>query len=109
MKLVKKGQGQMYDAKQHFGCWAMRLLAADKDTQKLSASISHFLPGGGAEMTSSPLERIYYVLAGSLKAIGKTKEYLMEPGDTFYIPPNEEREIRVQGTEPATILVVVAK
>jgi quercetin dioxygenase-like cupin family protein len=41
---------------------------------------------------------------------GKNKdEYLLEPGDTLYIPPGEERSIEVVGTEPATMLVIIVK
>ena len=58
-------------------------------------------------MSSSPLVRAYFVIDGSLLVKGKTEEHLLEPGDLFYIAPNEEREIQVLGADPATILVIM--
>ena len=108
MKVVRKSEGQPADAKGHFGCWTTHKLAADKDTQYgLGITLSHFLPDGGAEMSPSPRERAYFVLSGSLVVKGKAEEYALEPGDLIYIAAGEEREIKVAGTEPATILVII--
>jgi len=109
MKLIKRGEGEPYEAKRHFGCWAMRKLVPEKDSQRLNVALSHFLPQGGAEMSSSPLERAYFVIAGSLLVKGKAEEYLLGPGDLLYIAAGEEREIQACGTEPATILVIMTK
>ena len=109
MKLIKKGDGETYEAKRHFGCWAMRKLVPEKDSQRLNIALSHFLPQGGAEMSSSPLERAYFVISGSLLVKGKTEGHVVEPGDMIYIAAGEEREIEVRGAEPATILVIMTK
>jgi len=109
MKLVKMGEGEVYEAKRHSGCFAMRKLDPEKVSKRLNIGLSHFLPGGGAEMSSSPLERAYYVISGSLTVKGKTEQYVLKPGDMLYIAPGEEREVKVQGTEPATILVIMTK
>ena len=109
MKLIKKGEGEPHEAKRHFGCWSMLKLVPEKDSQRLNIGLSHFLPQGGAEMSSSPLERAYFVISGSLLVKGKTEEHLLEPGDLFYISPGEEREIQNRGTEPVTMLVVMTK
>ncbi len=109
MKLVKKGQGEHHDAKGHFDQWGIRMLDSAKDTQRLTITISHFLPQGGAEMSSSATERVYFIISGSLLVKGKAEEHLLEPGDLLYIAPGEEREIQTYGTEPASILVIVNK
>lgn len=107
MKLIQKGDGQQYEGKGHFNCWNMRKLSAETDSQQLNISISHFLPHGGAEMSSSPHERVYFGLSGSILVKGEAQEYLLEPGDLIYIAPGEERAVQVPGTEPATILVII--
>ena len=107
MKLIKNGEGEIYEAKRHFSCWAMRKLVPEQDSQRLNIALSHFLPEGGAEMSSSPLERAYYVIAGSILVKGKGEKFVLEPGDAIYIAPGEEREVQVVGTEPATILVMI--
>jgi mannose-6-phosphate isomerase-like protein (cupin superfamily) len=80
---------------------------AAKDSRRLSISLSHFLPQGGAEMSSSPKERAYFILSGSMLVKGKTEEYRLNQGDLIYIAPSEEREVQVIGTEPVTSLVII--
>lgn len=110
MKLVKKSQGTQYEAKGHFGNWSVHKLEAGKDTQcGLGISLSHFLPDGGAEMSSAPINRVYFVLAGSIMVKGKAEEHLLESGDLIYIAAGEERDMHVMGTEPATVLVLIIK
>ena len=109
MKLIKKDDGEIYEAKRHFGYWAMRKVVPERDSKRLNIGLSHFLPQGGAEMSSSPLERVYYCIAGSLLVKGKAEEHLLEPGDLLYIAAGEEREFQAQGTEPATILVIMTQ
>ena len=106
MQVVKKGEGQPYEAKRHFGVWSVRKLAAEKDSQ-VNVSLSHFLPQGGAEMSSSPKERVYFVVSGSMVVKEKAEEYVLEAGDLIYIAAGEDREIQVPGPEPVTILVII--
>jgi quercetin dioxygenase-like cupin family protein len=107
MKVIKDGEGEKYEAKRHSGCWSMYKLQSGKETRRTNVSLSHFLPDGGAEMSSSPKERVYVVLAGSVKVAGKSEQHILEPGDTIYIAAGEERAVQVVGTEPATILVII--
>lgn len=107
MKLIKKAQGIPYEAKGHQGCWAFRKLEASKESRRLTVGISHFLPQGGAEMSSSPKERAYFVISGTMLVKGKREEFELHPGDLIYIGPGEEREIQVLGTEPVTSLVMI--
>ena len=97
-----------YEGRGHFNCWNTQKLASGKDSQRLSISLTHFLPNGGAEMLPSPKERVYLCLSGSILLKGqKADEYYLEPGDMIYINPGEERSVEVIGTEPATILVFI--
>jgi quercetin dioxygenase-like cupin family protein len=108
MKLVKNGEGVEYDAKGHTLCYVMNKLVIGKDTKKMNVGLSHFLPNGGAEMSSAPVERAYYVMSGKIKVTGKKGEdYVVGAGDVIYIGPGEEREMKVIGTEPSTIIVMV--
>jgi quercetin dioxygenase-like cupin family protein len=107
MKLIKHGQGVQYEAPGHFNCYAMNKLGVGQDTKRLAIGMSHFLPGGGAQMSSSAKERAYYVLSGTLKITGKNEEYEINPGDLIYIGAGEERAFQAMGTEPATILVII--
>ncbi len=109
MKVVRIGEGSLYDAPGHFNCSCMNKVVAGEDSQRTTIAVSHFLPEGGADMSSSPKERVYVVLAGKIKIIGKTEEHILEARQMIYIAPGEERGFKVLGTEPASILVVLTE
>jgi len=108
MKVVRMGDGIPYDAPKHFNYWSMNKIFGD-DAQRLTIGVSHFLPGGGAEMSSSAMERVYYVIRGSILVKGKNEEHILGADDMIYFGPGEERGFEVQGTTPATIIVIIAR
>ena len=52
-------------------------------------SSSYYLPGAKAEMSASPLERIYVVLDGQLTVEFEDETVILNRMDTVYIGPNE--------------------
>jgi quercetin dioxygenase-like cupin family protein len=109
MKLIKKSEGTPYDAGKHFNVWSTRKLAADEDSHRITVSLSHFLPNGGVEMSGSPSEKIYYVLSGSMIVTTESEECTLQAGDIVYFGPNEERAVRIAGSEVCTVLVCIVK
>ena len=109
MKVVKKGAGEQYDPARHSHCWSVHKITPGQESQLLNIGLSHFLPHGGAEMSASQLERVYFLVSGSMRVKGKAEEHVLETGDLIYIGAGEEREVQVVGGEPATILVIMAK
>lgn len=108
MKLIKREEGLAKTAKKHFLQCGVSKVSTERESIRLNCSVSHFLPGGGAEMYASPTERAYFGLTGTLNIKDKQgNEFVLEPGDTLYLPPGEERSIEVLGNEPATMLVVI--
>ncbi len=109
MKLIKASQSEPYEAKRHFNCWTAHKITPAIGAKNINISYSHFLPNGGAEMCSSPMERVYYLLEGSMAVKGQNEEHILEPGDMLYIPAGEERSVQVLTNKPATILVIMSK
>jgi quercetin dioxygenase-like cupin family protein len=109
MKLIKVGEGTPYNAPKHFGYWSINKVTPGNISQVVQVGVSHFLPGGGAEFSSSPSERVYFCIDGKITVKGKNEEYHLEPGDMIYIAAGEERSFQVSNTKPATILVIIAK
>ncbi len=105
MKVVRKSEGTPYEAPLHFNVWSTRKLASQKDTARTAVSLSHILPNGRVDMSGSPQEKVYYVIAGSLAVKTKTGEAVLEAGDIVYFAGGEEREGHVVGTDVCTILV----
>jgi quercetin dioxygenase-like cupin family protein len=108
MKLIKREEGFPKQAKRHALQSGISKVSPEQGSNKLHCSVSHFLPGGGAEMYASPTERAYFGLTGALRIKGEGgEEYVVTPGDTLYLPPGEARSIEVCGIEPASMLVIV--
>jgi quercetin dioxygenase-like cupin family protein len=59
-------------------------------------------------MSSSPKERIYYVVKGSITVNDENGEsHVLDPGDLIYIAPGEERDMIINGGKPAEVLVFI--
>jgi len=108
MKVVRKTEGEVYQAVDHFNMWGA-LKVKEGESVRTTVSWSHFLPDGGAKMKPSTRERLYFMISGSITVKGKDEEHTLHPGDAIYIAPNEERSISVNDNQPATMLVVVVR
>lgn len=108
MKVIKAGEGSVYDAPNHFNMWGVRKFGPPEGAKGINVSISEFLPNGGATMSSSDKERIYYVLRGSISIEDGTGEIFdLEENDMIYIPPGEKRSMAVKGLIAARVLVMM--
>jgi len=69
---------------------------------------SYYLPQAKAEMAATPLCKVYVMLDGNLTIELKDgSKHVIGKGDSVYIEPNEEREIRNETNAVATMLVVM--
>lgn len=98
-----------YDAPKHFRMRALRMHGFDEDGSKLKVGLSHFLPGGGAERGSSPVERLYIVLSGEITVTAGGTEVTLRAMDSCHIPAGEEREVINRSDAVASMLVVMPK
>jgi quercetin dioxygenase-like cupin family protein len=108
MKLKRFAEAKSYEAPNHRGCTALRLIGADEGATRFVVGLSHFLPGGGAGPDSSPTEKIYLVLAGELTVIAGASETVLSANDSCFIAPNEVREIVNRSNDVVTMLVAVS-
>ncbi|MEM0240396.1 MAG: cupin domain-containing protein [Thermosphaera sp.] len=109
IKKVELKDAKPYEAPKHFNMVALRLHSRDTTgTQKFWVGLSHFLPGGGAEMDAGP-ERVYFVLSGTITVIDEEgNRYTLGPMDSIYIPSGVKRRIINETNMPASMLVVVS-
>lgn len=105
---VKLDEAKPYDAPGHFKMVSMRL--QHKDTtgaRSFWVGLSHFLPGGGAEMAVSDTDKVYVLISGKLSIITENgKEIILEPLDSLYIAAGEKRSIINKTNMPASMLVI---
>jgi quercetin dioxygenase-like cupin family protein len=109
MEITRFGEAKRYDAPKHFDMRSLRLQGCDASSAGFAwVGLSHFLPGGGAEMDSSPLEKIYVVIEGeiTIELADGTKKVLGKL-DSCFIPGGEGRAIRNDANSVATMLVAM--
>ena len=107
--LVKRFRdAQPYQAPNHYDMRAVRLQGFEPGGPAKSwVGLSHFLPGGGAGPDSSPLEKVYVVLAGEVTVRAAGQEVTLGPLDSCFIPGDETREVKNLGNAVATMIVVM--
>lgn len=108
MEVVKASEGSVYEAANHFGMWGIRKFGPPEGAKAVNVSISEFLPGGGAKLTASDKERVYYVLRGSVTVTEENGTvHRVDSEDMIYILPGEKRSMSVNGNVAARVLVIV--
>jgi quercetin dioxygenase-like cupin family protein len=107
--VTRIGQARRYDAPKHFDMRSLRLQGFDASGATFAwVGLSHFLPGGGAEMDAGPIEKIYVVIEGevTIELEGGATQVL-GPLDSCFIPAGEKRAIRNDTNLVASMLVVM--
>ena len=113
MQVKKITDAKPYEAKLHWDMSALRLQGLEaSDLKNFSCSLSYFLPGGGAEWSSSPNEKVYVVLEGEAtiltKTDGKEIAHSLTKLDSCVIDYNEERAVENRTNQVLTMLVIVS-
>jgi len=103
---VKDAEGTPYDAAKHSEVYGLQKFT-EADTKRTTVCYSYFQPNGGAELSSSPKERVYYVVKGSITVCGPEEKHVLNQGDCVYIAPGEERDMVVNNGKPAEVLVFI--
>jgi quercetin dioxygenase-like cupin family protein len=108
MKVTRFAEAQPYEAPNHRDMRGLRLQGfAAGGPENFWVGLSHFLPGGGAGPDSSPLEKVYVVLAGAVTVQTPDAEVVLRPHDSCCIPGGETRTVHNHGNEVASMLVVM--
>jgi quercetin dioxygenase-like cupin family protein len=105
---VKDAQGTPYDAAKHFEVYGLQKIT-EAQSKRTTVCYSYFQPNGGAEMSASPKERVYYIVKGSITVNGRdvSETHVLNEGDLIYIAPGEERDMVINGGKPAEVLVFI--
>ncbi|WP_425228945.1 cupin domain-containing protein [Sphingomonas sp.] len=109
MEITRFADARPYTAPKHHDMRGLRLQGFDASGARFAwTGLSHFLPGGGAEMDASPLEKIYVVLDGAVTIeLGNGATERLGKFDSCFIPGGEARAIRNEGNAVASMLVVM--
>lgn len=104
---VQDAKGTPYDAAKHFGVFGLKKILEGQHSKRITVCYSYFHPNGGAEMSASDKERVYYVVSGSVTVNGPAEQHRLGPGDLIYIAPGEQRDMVINDGKPAEVLVLI--
>ena len=109
MKKVQVKDVKPYAAARHYDCSTLKLHGREESgSEAFWMGMEHFLPGGGAETDSGPLEKVYFVLEGEVTIYNAAKEpFVLRKWDSILIRGGEERTVRNETNFPASMLVVI--
>jgi quercetin dioxygenase-like cupin family protein len=107
MHITRIADAKRYDAPKHFDMRSLRLQGFDVSKSDFGwLGLSYFLPGGGAEMDSGPIGKMYVVLEGEVTVeLASGETHVLRKLDSCYIAPGEARAIRNAANVVATMLV----
>ena len=108
MQVVPIEEAGTYAAPGHFDVRTLRLQGADATpVEAFTVGLSVFLPAGGCEMSTTPLEKVYVVIEGEVTILTDSGEATLGPLDSIYLAPNEARAIENRTNRAASMLVVM--
>lgn len=106
MHITRFDAAMPYEAPRHFGMTALRLHGSGAGPAKgASLGFSTFSAKGGAELSASAVDRIYFVLSGTITVTIAGEDHVLLPHDSCYIPAGEARALANNGTDPCEMLV----
>lgn len=108
MQVTRITDANPYETRGHFDMVGLRLQGEEaSDAGFASLGLSHFLPGGGAESSASPIEKIYIVISGEVTIVTDAGETTLGPLDSCWLAGGERRSIINKSTLPASMLVIL--
>jgi quercetin dioxygenase-like cupin family protein len=108
MEVTRLKDARPYEAPKHFDMRGLRLQGFEASSaESFWVGLSNFLPGGGAEMDSTPLEKVYVVISGEVTISTEEGETTLGPLDSCRLAPGEARAIVNRTNLPALMLVAM--
>lgn len=106
-QITRVDEATVYQPARHYDMRATRLHNACDVQGQLTAGLSHFLPGGGAEMGVTANELLYYIVEGEMTVTTDDgKAHILKAGDSIHFGVGQGRASQNTGAETAKMLVI---
>lgn len=109
MHLTRMSEAPAYDAPRHYGMHGYRVQGGEISPFGSQVGVSVFAPGGGAEASASPVDRVYVVAVGEIVLTSGGIDHTLREFDSCFIPAGEERALANRATLPAILITVIPK
>ena len=114
-KVTYANEAVKYEAPGHFECLTTRLHnPADVNGGTIVNGLSHFLPGGGANVAPANFEMIYSIISGEMPGEmyddnDQATQYVLHAGDSVHFGKGTKRGCKNTGIETAQMLTIMIK
>ena len=107
MRITRLAEATPFDPPGHRGVGPVRLQGGEETpTERVTVVLSHYLPGGEAEMALQQTETMYVVVAGELVMISEGTEETLGVYDSVHFTPGTRRQVVNRTNVPASMLVI---
>jgi mannose-6-phosphate isomerase-like protein (cupin superfamily) len=108
MHVVRFAEAPEYTAPGHHDMTMVRLQGREAGpSSDLWIGVSVIAPGGGTTLSSSPEEKMYFVLDGTLHVSNGESEISLERWASCRIAAGEDRRLTNRTKSPVTVLLVM--
>lgn len=108
MEITRFDDARPYPTVGHFDMTALRLQGHEASgSTNFWVGFSTFEPGGGAEMGSTPFEKVYVVVEGELAVTTSAGTVTLGRYDSCRIAPGEARAIRNETSSQVRAIVII--
>jgi mannose-6-phosphate isomerase-like protein (cupin superfamily) len=110
MRVTKIEDAEPFTPVGHTGVGPVRLQGgASTPTTDFTVALSHYLPGGVADLAPQDAETVYVVLSGELTMESEGDVAVLGAFDSVHYTPGTMRTVENRAHLPATMLVIRAK
>lgn len=110
MRVTKIDDAEPFAPVGHTGVGPVRLQGgASTPTTDFTVALSHYLPGGLAELAPQDAETVYVVLSGELTMESEGDIAVLGPNDSVHYTVGTLRTVENRTHLPASMLVIRAK
>jgi mannose-6-phosphate isomerase-like protein (cupin superfamily) len=107
MHVTRIINAEPFDPPGHRNVRPLRLQGGHGETPTgLTVTLSHYLPGGEAELAPQPAETVYVVMAGELVMISDGAEETLHPFDSVHFTAGTWRQVLNRTDLAASMLVI---
>lgn len=107
MRITRLDNAQPFSPIGHTGVGPVRLQGGDATpTSEFTVALSHYLPGGAAELSAQVAETVYVVVSGVLTMTSDGVEEALGPMDSVHFSPGTLRTVENRTHLPASMLVI---
>lgn len=114
-KVTCKNEAVKYEAPGHFDVRTTRLHnPTDVNEGTIVHGLSHFLPGGGADVAPANFEMIYYIISGEMTVEmyddnDAMQKFVLKAGDSVHFGKGTKRGCLNTGAESAQMMTIMIK